>query len=205
MFKHLTALTLLGLLATACAAPSPLSDTQLVETFGQSAVFANSNEGGNRTARIEIAAPNEGGYNILAAVHHWVDNDIVEYRATLKAWNGTAYADFATPLQVVVPRKGTPKNSAVFTNLKQGSKYQVSLQAWGDDGGNTATSQLNADTATTAVFDFTATQDVEDAPSETMTITFDQVAFSGTGTATVSTPADGTYQNPSSAEAGSAQ
>lgn len=205
MIKHLTALAVLGILAAGCSAPAPLSSTQLVEKFGQNAVFASTTEGGNRMARIEIAPPQEGGYNILAAVHHWVDADIFEYRATLKTWNGTAYEDFGTPLQVVIPRKGTPKSTAVFTNLKQGSKYQVSLQAWGDNGGTAATSQLNANTATTAVFDFTATQDVEDAPSQTMTIAFDQVAFSGTGTASVGTPADGTYQNPASAEAGSAQ
>ena len=206
MIKHLTAVAMLGLFATACAAPLPLSSTQFVEKFGQSSVFANSGEGGNKMATLEIAPPQDGGYQVQAIVHRWVDADIFEYRATLKSWNGTAYVDFATPLTVTVPRKGTAaKTKAVFTNLKQGSKYQVSLVAMGDVGGTAATKALNANTATTAVFDFTAGQDVEDTLAAAMQIAFDTVAFSGTGTATVTTPDEGTYTNPSSPEAGAAE
>lgn len=200
----LSATVLMGF--TGCAAPGvgtalPLATSSAAEQ----PVVKDSGLAGNRTIAFSVLAPDAGGYRTQAIVHKWVDNDIFEYVATLKAWNGTAYVDFATPLTVTIPRKGTgAKTKAVFANLRQGTKYQVSLVAKGDVGGTAATKVLNS-TAPTAVFDFTATQDVEDTLSAVLRVVFDSVAFSGTGTSSVTTPADGVYQNPTAAESGTAQ
>lgn len=181
----------------------PLASSQAAQATDS--VVKDSGLSGNKAIALNVLAPNESGFRTQAVVHKWVDNDIFEYVATLKAWNGTAYVDFTTPLTVTIPRKGvSPKTKAVFANLRQGAKYQVSLLAKGNIGGTAATSALNS-TAPTAVFDFTATQDVEDTLSASMQITFDAVPFSGSGTSTVTAPADGTYANPSAAESGAAQ
>lgn len=211
MFKYaaLAMISLGALSFTGCNAPVPSTST--TPTMGasqadQATVVKDTGLNGNKAVALEILPPSEGGYHTQAIVHKWVDNDIFEYVATLKVWNGTAYVDFATPLTVTIPRKGLePKTKAVFTSLKQGSKYQVALVAKGDIGGTAATTTLNGNTATSQVFDFTATQDVEDTLSATMQVVFDAVAFSGSGSATVTAPADGTYANPASPEAGTAQ
>lgn len=172
---------------------------------GSESVVKDTGLNGNKAIAVNVIAPKEAGFKTLAAVHKWVENDIFEYRVTLKAWNGTAYADFTTPLTITIPRKGTtPKTKAVFTNLKQGHKYQVSLVAFGDVGGTAATTALNS-AVPTGVFDFTATQDVEDTQSANLQIAFDAVAFSGSGETTVAAPVDGTYTNPADAETGAAQ
>lgn len=215
--KKIMLLPLILMLSAGCAMKSPVANgPAAVGTAAQAAsaqpVVADSRMGGTKTVAVTIAPPKDGafasraGYAVQTVQHHWVADDIYQYTATLKVWNGTDYIDFSTPVQVVVPQKGSaPKTRAVFTNLKQGTKYRVELSAEGNDGGTAADTVLNAGTPTTAVFDFTATQDVEDTLSSTLTVTFDQVAFSGTGTATVGTPADGTYQNPTAAEAGAAE
>lgn len=179
-------------------APSPVSAPDAVTT--------SSALGGNRTLSITMLPPQDASYQTAAIVHRWVDNDIFQYEATLKVWNGTSFVDLQTPLTVVVPRKGaTPKTRAVFTNLRQGQRYQVSIAARGNVGGTAATTLLNSSTATTADFDFTATQDVEDTVATNVQVTFDSVAFNGNGSTTIGTPADGTYTNPSAPESGSAQ
>jgi hypothetical protein len=208
--KKLFILPLLVLLSAGCGAlpvaNGPATMAPAANAASGQSVVADSLMGGNKSVAIMIAPPKESGFKVQTVQHHWTADDIYQYTANLKVWNGTAYVDFATPINVVIPQKGSaPKTSAVFTNLKQGTKYQVKLTAQGDDGGTAATATLNANTDTTSVFDFTATQDVEDTLSATMTIVFDQVAFSGTGTATVGTPSDGTYENPSAAETGTAQ
>ncbi|HEY9722903.1 MAG TPA: hypothetical protein V6D47_12905 [Oscillatoriaceae cyanobacterium] len=189
-------------------APQQAASAQASQADVQT-VVANTMENGTKSVAITVTPPRVSGYHTAAVVHHWVANDVYQYEATLKVWNSgsSTWDDLATPVTVVIPQKnGTPKTKAVFTNLKQGAKYEVVLVAKGNDGGSAADTILNADdTGNTSVFDFTATQDVEDTASATMTITFDQVAFSGTGTATVSTPEDGTFANPTDAATGTAQ
>lgn len=213
-----TIVSLVGMLAlTACsqaqptAAPAPGGVVTVAQTSAD-ALVADSFEAGSKNAMITIGTPSDAGFGgakafeLLAVQHRWVVDDIFQYTANLKVWDGNAYVDFATPLDTVIPRKGaTPKTSAVFTNLKQGKKYLVSLAAQGNNGGTDATTVLNADTSTTAVFDFTAAQDVQDTLSTTMTVVLDQMPFNGTGTGTVATPDEGTFQNPTEAEAGTAQ
>ena len=209
------------LTVTACSQPQPagapmpggtVTVAQTSNLVPGDALVADSLQAGSKRAVITVGTPNDAGFGtakafeLLTVQHRWVVADIFQYTANLKYWDGAAYIDFVTPLNTVIPRKGaTPKTSAVFTNLKQGSKYQVSLTAEGDNGGTAATTTLNAATSTTAVFDFTATQDVEDTLGTTLTVALDQVPFSGTGTGTVEAPEEGTYLNTAEAEAGTAQ
>ena len=179
-------------------APGPISSPD--------AVTAASALGGKRSISVTMLPPQDASYQTSAIVHRWVDNDIFQYEATLKVWNGTSYVDLQTPLTVVVPRKGqAPKSRAVFTNLRQGFRYQVAIAARGNVGGTAATAQLNANTPTAAIFDFTAGQDVEDTVSSNVQIAFDSVPFNGNGTTTIVAPAEGTYANPAAPETGVAQ
>jgi hypothetical protein len=179
-------------------APGPVSHSD--------AVTAASALGGSRTVSVMMLPPQDAAYQTAAIVHRWVDNDIFQYEATLKVWDGTAYADLQTPLTVVVPRKGpAPKNRAVFTNLRQGFRYQVSVVARGNVGGTAATTLLNSNVPAAAIFDFTAAQDVEDTIASNVQIAFDSVPFNGSGTTTIVAPAEGTYTNPAAPETGSAQ
>jgi hypothetical protein len=210
--------TAASLLATAaCSQPSPTGPapgTRTIAVLGQTAslpVVADSHEEGTKRAEIEITAPKEGGYlshrnyGVLALSHHWVANDIFLYTATLKSWNGTAYVAIGSGISTTVNPKAVPaQTKAVFTNLKQGTKYQVDIVASGNNGGTAGTTTLNAAAPTDAVYDFTGAQDVQDTLTSSVAITFDAVAFSGTGTTTMTAPADGIYANPTSAEAGSA-
>lgn len=213
MFKRYLLPCFIVLLA-GCSVASPSAHAPGAVTAADTtgAVVTNSLMGGTKSVAITIAPPQEGAfasqgnYRVMTVQHHWTANDVYQYTANLKLWNGTAYADFTTPLNIVIPQKGTgAKTKAVFTNLSQGQKYQVQLTAQGNDGGTAATSTLDNNTATTSIFDFTATQDVQDTLAATLTVTFDQVAFSGTGTATVGAPPDGTYLNPAAAATGTAQ
>lgn len=155
------------------------------------AVVADLGQPGGRAIYINMLAPQESGFNTQAVVHKWVNADICEYRATLN--DGTK--DLAT---IAVPQN---KKGAAFTNLKQGQTYTVSVSAWGVKGGASATTKLNSKPAV-ATFDFTGVNDIENTKSASVTITFDQVAFNGTGTTTVVAPPDGTFQNPTEAETG---
>jgi hypothetical protein len=198
------------LLLGGCAAPSPVSNAPSTmapaSQAAATALVTDSKMGGTKQVSIAIAPPKDGAFRVQTVQHHWVADDIYQYTATLKVWDGSAYVDLATPLSVVVPQKGSsPKTMAVFTNLRQGKKYQIVLTAQGNDGGTAADTELNHNTASTAEFDFSASQDVEDTLSATMNVTFDAVAFSGSGSATITAPADGSYENPTSAESGAAQ
>jgi len=168
------------------------------------AVVANSGQQGNRAITVNLVAPSEGSFTALSAVHRWVDADIFQYEVSLKVKNGSEFLDFPTPLMVVVPRKDTPKTRAVFTNLKQGSIYQVQVTAKGNVGGSAPDALLNAVPAT-ALFDFAALQDVEDTVSADLRIGFDPVNFNGTGSADLLAPVDGDYLNPTAPETGTAQ
>lgn len=191
------AVSLLGLYS--CAHNPVKPSTPSFDT--REAVVADGGVQGGRVAAVHIAPAQDGAFQTQTVIHKWVDNDIYQYEASLKYYNGTSYVDFVPALTVVVPRKVTPKTMAVFTNLRQSMKYQVSLTAKGNNGGSAATTVLNS-TPATAVFDFTATQDVQDTLSANLQITFDPVPFSGKGTATMLTPADATYSNPVPAESG---
>jgi hypothetical protein len=203
--RHLSAFLVLAALALpGCnAAPGGLPLATAAESH--ESVVQNSGLNGDKAIAITVMAPHEAGFRTLATVHKWVENDIFEYRATLKVLDGLAYVNFATPLTITVPRKGEgAKTKAVFTNLRQGYKYQVSLVAHGNIGGSEATAALNT-TPAQGVFDFTAEQDVQDAQSANLQITFDAVAFNGSGETTVAAPADGEFANPGSAETGTAE
>lgn len=203
MMKHVAKLALgLAVVALAGCATSPA--LTVLPAQDEQAVVGNGPKAGNHAISITLVPPQEAGYQSQATVHRWVDADIFQYEVTLKVKNGGSFVDFATPLTVVVPRKGTPKTKAVFTHLKQGAIYQASVVAKGNVGGSAASTVLNS-TAATAVFDFSAAQDVEDTLSASMRVTFDAVAFNGNGSANLQTPVDGSYSNPTAPEAGAAQ
>lgn len=173
-------------------------------TFDPTTVVLDTKQGGDRAILVTVATPGEGAYQAQATVHRWVANDVYQYEAALQYWNGSAYVAFSPAINVVVPNKVDPKTKAAFTNLKQGRKYQVSVIAKGNVGGSAASSTLTS-SAATAVFDFTATQDVEDTLGATVQVSLDPVAFSGSAHATVSSPIEGTYQNPTATESGAPQ
>lgn len=149
--------------------------------------------GGDRSISVTILPPQRA---VQAIVHRWAPEDVYEYRVSLVGGTNT--------LTAVVPRKGTPKSRAVFTHLRQGTRYEVSLTAWGNPGGTAPSTLLNS-VAPTAWFDFSGTQDVEDTATASLGVSFDAVPFDGTGTVTIQDPADGTYQNPTAPETGTAQ
>lgn len=192
----------LGVLTTLSLGGCHVGPQALVPASGD-AVITHLLQEGDRSIAVTLQAPVSADYKTQATVHRWVDNDIYQYDVALKVWNGSSYVDLNPAIAVVVPRKVTPKTKAVFTNLRQGSKYQVSVVAKGNVGGTAATVTLNS-TPATATFDFTGTQDVENTLAADLRIVFDAVAFNGSGTTTVQTPVEGTYQNPSEAETGSA-
>lgn len=154
-----------------------------------------------RTLEITILPASAATFATQAVIHKWVDNDIFEYRVALKFHDGKAFVDMQQPLGVVVPRKGNAKNKAVFSNLKQGFKYQVEMLAYGNNGGGLASTLLTT-LPTTSIYDFTGLNDVEDTVIATLRVVFDQVAFSGNGSAAVAAPADGAFKSPGVAEGG---
>lgn len=194
---------LLAFCVTGCAWSAPGVSPHPGEGSPQT-VVANSGQAGDRAITINLLDPAEGGFRTQATVHRWTDADIFQYEVTLKVGDGTTFTDLPTPLQVVVPRKESPKTRAVFTNLKQGKAYQVAVIAKGNVGGTAPDVVLNAVPAT-ATFDFTATQDVEDTVSADLRVVFDAVAFNGSGSTNLLTPEDGSYRNPTAPESGVAQ
>lgn len=173
-------------------------------TLAGDAVLADSGQSGSRAISVTLLTPSQGSYLTQGTVHRWEDADIFQYEVTLKVGNGKTFSDLPTPLVVVVPRKGTPKTKAVFTNLRQGSVYQVSVSAKGNVGGTAPGTLLNSVPAT-ALFDFTATQDVQDTLSADLRIGFDAVAFNGSGSTQLLPPVEGTYRNPNAPETGRAE
>lgn len=194
---------IMALSLTGCFGPAPGAQPDLGATQPYT-IIANSGQAGNRAIAVTLLAPQDGAYTSQATVHRWVDADIFQYDVTLKAWDGSAFTDLPKPLTVVVPRKQDPKTRAVFTNLRHGQIYQVSVVAKGNVGGTAPETVLNTAPAT-AVFDFTASQDVEDTLSTNLRVVFDAVDFNGSGSTTIEAPEDGTYRNPTEPETGSAQ
>jgi predicted small lipoprotein YifL len=205
----LAALYVLG----GCGQPGPLqakpADAATQAKFGSQASVVDLGYRGGKTISLELLPPAEQGFKqfgLLAVQHHWTANDIFLYTATLKVWDGTAYAAIGSGVSTTVdPKAAAPQTKAVFTNLKQGKKYQVGIVATGNDGGTAGTTTLNSANPTNVVYDFTATQDVQDTLSSSAAITFDDVSFSGSATTTLTTPSDGAYANPAATEAGSAE
>lgn len=130
------------------------------------------------TATLAIVPPH---YTIQSTARRWLATDIYEYDVSLQAWNGTSYADLSPPVTVALPPSGTTR--AVFTHLRRGVRYQARLVIRGNPGGTAPDSVLNAhSTRTPPVFDFSASQDVEDTVSATFQDDLDAVDFSGTAT-----------------------
>jgi len=193
----------LALSLVGCAGSAPGVQPDLGAST-PNAVVANSGQAGNRAIAVNLVPPADGGFATQAVVHRWVDADIYQYEVTLKVGDGNTFSDLPTPVTVVVPRKQDPKTRAVFTNLRQGSIYQVSVVAKGNAGGS-GPAQVLTSVPATARFDFSATQDVEDTVSADLRVVFDAVAFNGSGSTTLLPPDEGSFRNPTDPETGSAQ
>lgn len=160
-------------------------------------VVADLGNSGGPSIAVKLAAV-EGNYTSQALVHRWVEADIYQYEATLKLGGQSLTT-------VVVPRKGTPKTTALFTNLRQGQLYEVAVVAKGNVGGTQADTVLNQRTQTVARFDFTAPQDTENSAHSDVQVSLDPVAFNGSGDVTILPPQEGGYANPTDPEVGVAQ
>lgn len=157
-----SAALVLGLLAAGCSTPAPTAPA------GAHPVSVN----------VSLQAPRV----LLAAGHHWTAADINLYRLKLQVEAGDHYVD--TGLTRDLAQQGQEAaTGASFSNLAAGKKYRVRVEAWGTEGGEAATGQLNANTPCTLDFDFTG-QDVPTHEDEVATVTLDAVAFSGTVDAT---------------------
>lgn len=170
------------------------SQASLTSNFGKDSLVASldPNSSGS-TNTVNILPPRATGCATQALVLHWVETAVFRYEVTLNVSDnggqpvdlsaigvgGGSWVDLTPPLVVIVPRKGPdPKSTAVFINLKQGNAYQAYVVAKGNTGGTAPETRLNSEPAT-AVFDFTAGQDVEDTQSANVQVTFDPVPFSG--------------------------
>ena len=209
------------LFLTACSqplpagAPAPAGKAALMQasnpTF-EDALVADSGQSGNMQARLTIstAVENELGagddFGLLALRHRWVQQDIFQYEATIKVFNGIEFLDANPPIMVVIPQKGPePKTNAVFTNLMLNQLYQVEVVAKGDHGGTAATTTLNADHVFKPTFEFAGDQDVQDTLSIGVPIFLDAVKFSGTVTGAIHFLHDGQFQNTLEPISGSAE
>lgn len=116
-----------------------------------------------------------------ATAHRWVTGDVYRYDVALQRWNGSSYVDLTPPVVVVLAQKGTATSSqAVFSDLRQGHLYRVSVTARGNVGGTAATQALNTQNACQTTLDFTGAQDVENLLTRQLAVTLDSTPFSGT-------------------------
>ena len=157
-------------------------------------------------------------YHLAGALAHaWVASDIYEYRVVVQQQDGSGNP-VGTALSATLPQKGSSTSTSVnFTGLSAGYDYKVSLQAWGNNGGSAAGSQLNTQTPSSQVIHY-ASNDADDsvqsvslsAKLDTVVnnvvagpaaITFGSPApggFASTGTATVAVPSATAYVPPTS-------
>lgn len=136
-----------------------------------------------------------------SGVHRWVRADLFEYRLILRREASPgAWVELDPPVRLVVPvQPSLEGHRALFQKLRPGQRYQVELEAWGRRGGGAAELRLNQQVPSTAVFDFTAANDLQAEQGATLRATLDAVPFSGQGGLAVGETHDGSYQGPSTA------
>lgn len=114
-----------------------------------------------------------------------------------------------TPLATVqvLPKGAQPQTEAIFSHLRVGVPYVVSVLARGNIGGlaDAPAQVLNTQNPADALVLFTSydNNDINDAKSITVQVQLDDVPFSGTATVSIVTK-DGTFSAPTEPEAGSA-
>ncbi len=176
-----------------CAATPPLAAPPVQAQAGDAAPASGL------SAVLRITTADRG---TLALSHRWVPTDVYEYRVVLFGQD-VGHAFTVNVANVTVAKN---QSSAVFSNLKANSVYQAQIQAWGNNGGTAATTQLNTGAnLATQLYDFSAANDVNTSLSATVNVKLDDQPFSGTGTVTMGTPTPGAYVNPVAAESGTAQ
>jgi hypothetical protein len=180
----------LALALAACSqAPTPVAQ-QFVLRDGVAMV--DSHLGGDRTAWIRLQPADRQ----VLSQHRWVAGDVVEYHLSLQSsTDGVHFAPVAPAVNLVLPTKGgLVPNGAQLTGLVAGNVYRVSLEAWGNAGGqlNTTNVLMNSKTASFADFDFrpNADNNVQTAYSTSMQVVLDPLVISGSVDVAVSPPAD---------------
>lgn len=156
---------------------------------------ADSQEGGDRTLRINLLPAKDATFAAQSVVHRWVGNDVFEYLVTLR----TGGADLVT-IPVLVKNAQT---QAVFSHLKIETTYTVKIVALGNIGGTAPSQIINSQNPATGTVLFTGSNDVENTKTLTVQVTLDSVVFDGSATVSIG-QTDGSYLNPASPATGSA-
>jgi hypothetical protein len=202
-FNKQSLLPLLSLVA-ACSQAQPVVPAQppAAQVAAHTAVVINAGLKGSRTAVLNIGLPRAPRYELQSnpTVHRWVVEDIKAYEIELRmrnASNTSQYDTIGTGLTATVDMKGASTPSGVvFEGLAAGGYYRAFVTAKGNQGGTAADTTLNS-TPATADFDFTDDQDLVTVSSQSVTVEFDDVDFSGEGSLTFGSPSPGGYNQPS--------
>lgn len=120
--------------------------------------------------------PAPAAYGVQALARRWRASDIHSYEVTLRVWDGASFVDLASP---VVVQMANLASTATFRRLRQGRRYQATVVARGNAGGNAPDQVLNTLQPASSSFDLTAGQDVSDSYAAALQVVLDPVPFSG--------------------------
>lgn len=165
-------LAAIALLATSACA-SPVAPPVRAEA-------ATASETGTIIIEMPPSGQEASRYALMALTRRWSPSDVYQYKVRLTRWNGKAFVDLPTPLEVVLPQKGAVRTQARFGNLAQGQRYRAIATAWGNVGGTAPTLALNTLSPSVADFDLSSPQDVQNALGHVMRVTLDPAPFAGT-------------------------
>jgi len=170
----------IALLATsACASPvAPPARVSAVDAAESGTIIIEVPPTSQEALALE--RPSGPSYGLMAMTRRWRPSDVYQVTVRLTRWNGTAFVDLPTPLEVVLPQKGAIKTQARFGNLAQGQRYRAIATAWGNAGGTAPTLALNTLFPSVADFDLSTAQDVQNALGHVMRVTLDPAPFNGT-------------------------
>ena len=188
--------TALGFLVVTAACAAPVATLPSGVTVPSGAIALDSHQGGTKTALLDLRSASMG-YGVQNVVHIWTAADIYQYDVSLKVQSGNSFVDLSPPVSLVAPvndPNATPATEVVFDNLSQGNVYEADVTAFGDVGASDANVQIS--NTATALLDFSASQDVQDAIATSVTVTLDPVNFNGTGGVQLTPPSNGTFANP---------
>lgn len=148
-----------------------------------------------KTIALNLFAPMDSKFKAQAIVHRWTSTDLYQYEVTLSRDDQS--------LVTVPVRCINGQAKAIFTHLKPGVRYAVSVLAMGNIGGTAPDTLLNSQNPAEGEFDFRGANDIDDNQTTTIRVKFDDVLFDGTGTINLET-ADGNYLSPTASESGAA-
>lgn len=140
--------------------------------------------------------------SVQALVHRWMKTDIVRYDILLQeVRNPDAGDDRFRQVGSTVTVDPT-KAGVKFTGLPHGKRYRVYVKVMGNQGGDASRTlrQMNADSYQTegegyVVYDFTASNDIQNNQKRTIRLKLDAKSFSGTGDMAIVGPEDGEFDS----------